>query len=64
LNVNQERKSNQAYFFIMIPRLFNALPESVKMIEEDKDFICKIREIALKHQFYDFDEILVGNFVT
>jgi hypothetical protein len=48
----------------MIPRLFNALPANLTIIEEDKIFICKIRELALKHQFYDFDEILVGNIVN
>ena len=40
----------------MIPRMFNALPVDVKMIECDKAFICKIRELALTHQFYDFDD--------
>ena len=39
-----------------IPRMFNALPVDVKMIECDKAFICKIRELALTHQFYDFDD--------
>jgi hypothetical protein len=56
----------------MIPSLFNALPANVKLRvftfagkkrKEDKEFIFKIRELALKHKFYDFDKILVGNIV-
>ena len=47
---------------IMIPRIFNALPVYVKMISDDKNFLCKIREITLKRQFYDMDEYFVCNF--
>ena len=46
----------------MIPRIFNALPINVKLINDDKEFICKIREIALQRQFYDMDEFFVCNF--
>ena len=47
---------------VMIPRIFNALPINVKLINDDKEFICKIREIALQRQFYDMDEFFVCNF--
>ena len=46
----------------MIPRIFNALPAQVKMISDDKVFICKIREITLKRQFYDMNEFFICNF--
>jgi hypothetical protein len=46
----------------MIPRLFNALPVDIKMIEDDKEFICKIRELVLRYQFYDLDEFFVCDF--
>jgi hypothetical protein len=49
---------------VMISRLFNALPAKVKMTEEDQEFKCKIRQLALIHQFYDFDEILIGIIVN
>ena len=46
---------------MMIPRIFNALPRYVKMIVDDKKFICKIREIVLERQFYDMNEFFVCN---
>lgn len=46
----------------IIPRIFNALPVNIRMIEDDKEFVCKIRELVLRHQFYDLDEFFVCNF--
>ena len=47
---------------VMIARIFNMLPTPVKMIEDKKDFICKIKEIVYKQQFYDMNEFFVCNF--
>jgi Reverse transcriptase (RNA-dependent DNA polymerase) len=47
---------------VMIPRIFNALPINVKMINDDKQFMCKVREITLVNQFYDLNEFFVCNF--
>jgi hypothetical protein len=41
---------------VMIARIFNMLPVPVKMLEDNKQFICKIREIVNKNQFYDMNE--------
>jgi hypothetical protein len=39
----------------MISRLFNVvLPVGINMIEDSKEFIYKIRELALNPLFYDF----------
>jgi hypothetical protein len=42
----------------MIPRTFNAIPTSVKVIE----IICKIRQLVLKYQYYNTNNIFVCNF--
>jgi hypothetical protein len=44
---------------VMIARIFNMLPVSVKMIENKNEFICKVREIVKRYQFYDMDEFFV-----
>jgi hypothetical protein len=41
---------------VMIARIFNMLPVPVKMLEDKKQFMCKIREIVYKYQFYDMNE--------
>jgi exonuclease III len=46
----------------MIPRIFNALPIGIKCMQRDNEFICKIRELTLKHQFYDLNEFFVCEF--
>jgi hypothetical protein len=40
----------------MIARIFNMLPVPVKMLDDKKQIICKIREIVYKNQFYDTNE--------
>ena len=47
---------------IMIPRIFNTLPISVKNMRENSDFICKIRQVVLKYQYYDMNEFFICNF--
>jgi hypothetical protein len=32
------------------------LPVPVKMLDDKKEFICKIKEIVKKYQFYDMNE--------
>jgi hypothetical protein len=49
---------------VMIPRIFNSLPVVIKCIQTDSEFICKIREMALKHQFYDLNEFFICDFNT
>jgi hypothetical protein len=41
---------------VMIARIFNMFPVPVKMIEDKKKFICKVKEIVYKHQYYDMNE--------
>jgi hypothetical protein len=40
---------------VMIARIFNMLPVPVKMIEDEGNFICKVREIVFKYQYYDMN---------
>jgi len=47
---------------VMIPRLFNALPVKIKMIEQDKEFVKAIKDMVLHYQFYDIDEYLICDF--
>jgi Reverse transcriptase (RNA-dependent DNA polymerase) len=47
---------------VMIARIFNALPINIKLIEEPKQFLCKIREIVYKYQFYDMNEFFICEF--
>jgi len=47
---------------VMIARIFNMLPVNVKMMENKSEFICKIRDIVQRHQFYDMNEYFVCNF--
>jgi len=47
----------------MIPRLFNALPVEIKMLEDNKEFLRRVKELVLYYQFYDIDEFLVCDFV-
>jgi Reverse transcriptase (RNA-dependent DNA polymerase)/Endonuclease-reverse transcriptase len=47
---------------VMIARIFNNLPVPIKMMEDKKAFISKIKEIVWHHQFYDMDEFFVCNF--
>jgi hypothetical protein len=39
----------------VILKHFNALTVNVKMIEDNKEFICKSREILHKNQCYDLN---------
>ena len=41
---------------VIIARIFNMLPVPVKMMDDKKKFICKIREIVYENQFYDMNE--------
>jgi hypothetical protein len=41
---------------VMIARMFNMLPVPVKMLEDKKEFICKIKEIVYNYQHYDMCE--------
>jgi len=47
---------------VMTPRLFNALPVKIKMIEQDKEFVKTIKDMVLHYQFYDIDEYLICDF--
>lgn len=47
---------------VMIARIFNALPVSIKMLDDKKEFICQIKQIVYKHQFYDMNEFFICNF--
>jgi hypothetical protein len=47
----------------MIARIFNMLPVPVKMLGDGKQFICKVREIVYKNQFYDMNEFLCVNLI-
>jgi hypothetical protein len=46
----------------MIARIFNMLPVSVKMLEDGRKLICKVREIVYKYQFYDMNEFFTCEF--
>jgi hypothetical protein len=41
---------------VMISRIFNMLPVTVKMLTDKNVFICTIKEIAYKYQYYDMNE--------
>jgi hypothetical protein len=48
---------------VMIARnIHNMLPVNVKMMEKKIEFICKIREIVQRYQFYDMNEYFVCDF--
>jgi hypothetical protein len=47
---------------VMIARIFNMLPVSVKMLEDGRKLICKVREIVYKYQFYDMNEFFTCKF--
>jgi len=47
---------------VMIARIFNTLPVPIKMLEDKKEFICKVKEIVYKYQFYDMDEFYICKF--
>lgn len=40
----------------MIPIIFNALTDRIKMLESKDNFLCQIRELALKHKYCDTNE--------
>jgi len=46
----------------MISRIFNMLPVTVKMLPDKKEFICKIKEIVYKYQYYDMHEYFTCDF--
>jgi hypothetical protein len=46
----------------MIARIFNMLPVPVKMLDDGKQFICKVREIVYKNQFFDINELFMCKF--
>jgi len=47
---------------VMIARIFNTLPVPIKMLEDKKEFVCKVKEIVYKYQFYDMDEFFICKF--
>jgi hypothetical protein len=47
---------------VMIARIFNAFPVTVKLLEDRKEFLCKVKEIVYKYQFYDMDEFFICKF--
>jgi Reverse transcriptase (RNA-dependent DNA polymerase)/Endonuclease-reverse transcriptase len=47
---------------VMIARIFNMFPVPVKMIEDKRKFICKVREIVFKYQYYDMNEFFSCKF--
>jgi 2-oxoglutarate dehydrogenase complex dehydrogenase (E1) component-like enzyme len=47
---------------VMIARIFNNLPVPVKMMDDKKSFVNKIKEIVWHYQFYDMDEFFVCKF--
>jgi hypothetical protein len=47
---------------VMIARIFNMLPVPVKMLEDKKEFICKIKQIVYKNQYYDMCEYFTCKF--
>jgi 2-oxoglutarate dehydrogenase complex dehydrogenase (E1) component-like enzyme len=47
---------------VMIARIFNMFPVPVNMIEDKKKFICKVKEIVSKHQYYDMNEFFACKF--
>jgi hypothetical protein len=48
---------------VMIPRMFNTLPVEIKMIEDEKEFLKRVKELVLYYQFYDLNEFFVCDFV-
>ena len=47
---------------VNIARIFNNFPVQIKMIEDGNEFICKVKEIVWKFQFYDMKEFLSCKF--
>ena len=47
---------------VMIARIFNMLPVNVKMLEDKNEFICKVKEIVKRYQFYDMNELFICDF--
>jgi Reverse transcriptase (RNA-dependent DNA polymerase) len=47
---------------VIIPRLFNALPIEIKMIEREKEFVKAIKGMVLHYQFYDLNEYFICDF--
>jgi hypothetical protein len=47
---------------VMIPRIFNALPVHIKMIDDDKDFLAAVHKIVLHYQYYDMNEFFMCDF--
>jgi hypothetical protein len=41
---------------VMVPRIFNALPLEIKMIECDKLFVKSVKAFVTDKQFYDMHE--------
>jgi Reverse transcriptase (RNA-dependent DNA polymerase)/Endonuclease-reverse transcriptase len=41
---------------VNIARIFNNLPVHTKLIDDRNEFICKVKEIVWKYQFYDMKE--------
>jgi len=41
---------------VNIARIFNNFPVPIKMIEDGNEFICKVKEIVWKYQYYDMKE--------
>jgi Reverse transcriptase (RNA-dependent DNA polymerase)/Endonuclease-reverse transcriptase len=47
---------------VMTSRIFNMLPVTVKMLTDRREFICKIKEIVYKYQYYDMNEYFTCKF--
>jgi hypothetical protein len=48
---------------VMIPKLFNTLPVEIKMINDNKEFLRRVKELVMHYQFYDLDEYYICDFV-
>jgi hypothetical protein len=47
---------------VMIVKIFNMFSVPVKMIEDKRKFICKVREIVFKYQYYDMNQFFSCKF--
>jgi hypothetical protein len=59
LNIVIEKSVQRSNFAKMNKQEYlicNMFPIPVKMIEDKKKFICKVKKIVYKHQYYDMNE--------
>jgi hypothetical protein len=48
---------------VVIAGIFNTLPVALKMLDDKKACLCKVKEIVYKYQCCDMDEFYICNFV-